>query len=172
MRRCAKCRKEELARLQKEQEEAQQQLQHHRSVEQQTDGAIAVIQTPDSVDCTSPSTTNTTFYNLDPPGPGGTYCEIHGYIPPKEGNCVLRRDRNLCPPRGLLPQGPIPSFITINTPEILTSISLFLSGKSVRRKLPPGYVRAFSAPPRTREFQRKVFPTFREKLSNCGCVIR
>lgn len=103
MRRCAKCRKEELARLQKEQEDAQQQLQHHRSVEQQTDGAIAVIGTPDSVDCTSPSTTNTTFYNLDPPGPGGTYCEIHGYIPPREGN---RGDGNFAPATGATPAGP------------------------------------------------------------------
>lgn len=101
MRRCAKCRKEELLKLQKEQAELQmlrgQQQQHqhsfHRSVEQQTEGAVAIISGhgsgQESQDGVSPSTTNTTFYNLDPPGPGGTYCEIHGFIPPKEGKIEL-----------------------------------------------------------------------------------
>lgn len=96
MRRCAKCRKEELLKLQKEQEDLRLQKQQHRqcqeshsqmlhrSVEQQTDGAVALVGSV-SQDCLTPSTTQTTFYNLDPPGFEGTFCEIHGFIPPKEG---------------------------------------------------------------------------------------
>lgn len=38
----------------------------------------------------SPARTNTNYYSLEPPRPGGTYCEVHGYIPPKEGKYLTR----------------------------------------------------------------------------------
>ncbi|KAK6627973.1 hypothetical protein RUM44_010455 [Polyplax serrata] len=99
MRRCAKCKREEELKLQKLQSEQQQKeqqqqqaeglrlqkqfLQQHqrdsqRSVEQQTEGAIALVQT---------DIPQVPLYGSDSAvGFEGTFCEIHGYIPPKEGN--------------------------------------------------------------------------------------
>lgn len=101
MRRCAKCKREELLKLQNEREELRSQKpirQHqqetrpqtlHRSVEQQTEGAAALVQPELSQDCISLPMTQTAFYTSDPSEFEGTFCEIHGYIPPKEGNFLF-----------------------------------------------------------------------------------
>ncbi|KAK6628323.1 hypothetical protein RUM43_002135 [Polyplax serrata] len=101
MRRCAKCKREEELKLQKLQSEQQQKeqqqqqaeglrlqkqfLQQHqrdsqRSVEQQTEGAIALVQT---------DIPQVPLYSSDSAvGFEGTFCEIHGYIPPKEAKTL------------------------------------------------------------------------------------
>ncbi|XP_044574551.1 disks large 1 tumor suppressor protein isoform X7 [Cotesia glomerata] len=98
MRRCSKCRREELLTDQQQQQQQQQhhhqqthprhhhhhqqQQQHnqHQSLSQTT----SLIQTPD--DGITMSSVNTLF-TLDTPGatgPTGSYCEVHGYVAPKE----------------------------------------------------------------------------------------
>lgn len=69
MRRCAKCRREE---MQQKQQQQQQQLQLRQESLQSSE---------DHMSASSAST----FYTVDTAGPGGTYCEVHGYVPPKEG---------------------------------------------------------------------------------------
>lgn len=76
MRRCAKCRREELQHKQQQQQQ-QQQIQQKQLQQRQE----SLQSSYDHVSASSAAT----FYTLDTPGPGGTYCEVHGYVPPKEG---------------------------------------------------------------------------------------
>ena len=94
MRRCSECRREELLVTQQQnhnvgRNEHRQQHQHqhqrpyhqHRSASQVT----SLIHTPE--DGLTMSSANTLF-TLDTPGvsgPTGSYCEVHGYVAPKEG---------------------------------------------------------------------------------------
>ncbi|XP_021923055.1 disks large 1 tumor suppressor protein isoform X4 [Zootermopsis nevadensis] len=75
MRRCAKCRREELQ--QKQQQQQQQQQIQQKQLQQRQESLQSSY---DHVSASSAAT----FYTLDTPGPGGTYCEVHGYVPPKE----------------------------------------------------------------------------------------
>jgi hypothetical protein len=76
MRRCAKCRREEMQQKQQQQQQQQQQHQQRQESLQSSEDHIS-------------TSSATTFYTLDTPGPGGTYCEVHGYVPPKEGECAI-----------------------------------------------------------------------------------
>jgi len=75
MRRCAKCRREEMQQKQQHQQQQQQQQQQRQESLQSSDDHLS-------------ASSAATFYTLDTPGPGGTYCEVHGYVPPKEGESV------------------------------------------------------------------------------------
>ncbi|XP_043272342.1 disks large homolog 4 isoform X7 [Venturia canescens] len=91
MRRCSKCRREELLVVQQqnpqrcnenEQQSRQQQRPHHQH--SSASQATSLIQT--SEDGLTVSSANTLF-TLDTPGtagPAGSYCEVHGYVTPKE----------------------------------------------------------------------------------------
>jgi hypothetical protein len=72
MRRCAKCRREEMQQKQQQQQQQQQQLQLRQESLQSSEDRMS-------------ASSASTFYTLDTPGPGGTYCEVHGYVLPKEG---------------------------------------------------------------------------------------
>ncbi|XP_046472176.1 disks large 1 tumor suppressor protein isoform X7 [Neodiprion pinetum] len=77
MRRCAKCRREEILAAQ---QEHQTSVQDSRSTIHQPNSATH--QASDTL-----NTSATTLFTLDTPGasgPAGSYCEVHGYIPPKE----------------------------------------------------------------------------------------
>ncbi|XP_046739328.1 disks large homolog 4 isoform X5 [Diprion similis] len=77
MRRCAKCRREEILAAQ---QEHQTSIQDSRSTLHQP--TSATHQASDTL-----NTSATTLFTLDTPGasgPAGSYCEVHGYIPPKE----------------------------------------------------------------------------------------
>ncbi|XP_070510355.1 disks large 1 tumor suppressor protein isoform X9 [Cardiocondyla obscurior] len=94
MRRCSKCRHEEmLAQQQQQQQQLQQQVQqqqqqqhhhHHQHHQQRTlSQATSLLQTmSDDV-----SSSANTLFTLDTPGaagPAGSYCEVHGYVQAKE----------------------------------------------------------------------------------------
>ncbi|XP_071555901.1 disks large 1 tumor suppressor protein isoform X10 [Temnothorax nylanderi] len=99
MRRCSKCRHEEmLAQQQQQQQQHQQQVQlqqqqqqqqhhhhHHQHHQQQRtlSQATSLLQTmSDDV-----SSSANTLFTLDTPGaagPAGSYCEVHGYVQAKE----------------------------------------------------------------------------------------
>lgn len=84
MRRCSKCRRDELLTSQQHEqahEQRHQQQNQHRPLSQ----ATSLLHTPD--DGVTMSSANTLF-TLDTPGatgPAGSYCEVHGYVAPKEG---------------------------------------------------------------------------------------
>ncbi|XP_011152104.1 disks large 1 tumor suppressor protein isoform X5 [Harpegnathos saltator] len=97
MRRCAKCRHEEmLAQQQQQQHQQQMQLQqqqqqqqqyhhhHHQHHQQRTlSQATSLLQTSDD----GVSSSANTLFTLDTPGaagPAGSYCEVHGYVQAKE----------------------------------------------------------------------------------------
>ncbi|XP_076548274.1 uncharacterized protein LOC143306068 [Osmia lignaria lignaria] len=97
MRRCSKCRHEEiLAAQQQQQQQQQQQLQqqqqqhhhlHHHSHHQQrtVSQTTSLLQTPDD----AVSSSANTLFTLDTPGAAGSagsYCEVHGFVQAKEGN--------------------------------------------------------------------------------------
>lgn len=80
MRRCSKCRREELAAQQ------QQPNQQHGPQKRNPPGQTNQLDTPDAIT----SSVNTLF-TVDTPGtsaPTTSYCEVHGYYPHKEG--ILR----------------------------------------------------------------------------------
>ncbi|KAK0164191.1 hypothetical protein PV328_002847 [Microctonus aethiopoides] len=89
MRRCSKCHRDELPIGQQnhqhnhhyqQQRNNEQQQNQNRTLSQTT----SLIHTPE--DGVTMSSANTLF-TLDTPGatgPAGSYCEVHGYIPPKE----------------------------------------------------------------------------------------
>lgn len=101
MRRCAKCRHEEiLAQQQQQQHQQQMQLQqqqqqqqyhhhHHQHHQQRTlSQATSLLQTSDD----GVSSSANTLFTLDTPGaagPAGSYCEVHGYVQAKEGKVSL-----------------------------------------------------------------------------------
>lgn len=77
MRRCAKCRRE--------------QLQHQQQQQQQQQ-----LQTPSIQGTLDDRASQSTFFTIDTPGPAPvpspghslgptTFCEVHGFMPPKEG---------------------------------------------------------------------------------------
>lgn len=81
MRRCAKCRRDELLAA------AQQDIHQTTNVQ---DSRLTLNQGSITHQTTSETlnTSDTTLFTLDTPGasgPAGSYCEVHGYIPPKEG---------------------------------------------------------------------------------------
>ncbi|KAG7208147.1 hypothetical protein KM043_009714 [Ampulex compressa] len=89
MRRCTKCRHEEMLAAQQHQQQLQQHQQHHhhhhhqhhqrRTLSQPT----SLLQTPDD----AVSSSANTLFTLDTPGaagPAGSYCEVHGYVQAKE----------------------------------------------------------------------------------------
>lgn len=79
MRRCSKCKRDEMLTQQHSQHGHQQQ--HH----QHNRPTSSLLQTPE--DGLTMSSANTLF-TLDTPGatgPAGSYCEVHGYVAPKEG---------------------------------------------------------------------------------------
>ncbi|XP_014469988.1 PREDICTED: disks large 1 tumor suppressor protein isoform X9 [Dinoponera quadriceps] len=96
MRRCSKCRHEEmLAQQQLQQQQHQQQVQlqqqqqqyhhhHHQHHQQRTvSQATSLVQTSDD----GVSSSANTLFTLDTPGaagPAGSYCEVHGYVQAKE----------------------------------------------------------------------------------------
>nr|XP_034186596.1 disks large 1 tumor suppressor protein isoform X8 [Osmia lignaria] len=95
MRRCSKCRHEEiLAAQQQQQQQQQQQLQqqqqqhhhlHHHSHHQQrtVSQTTSLLQTPDD----AVSSSANTLFTLDTPGAAGSagsYCEVHGFVQAKE----------------------------------------------------------------------------------------
>ncbi|XP_076249611.1 MAGUK family member discs large 1 isoform X7 [Calliopsis andreniformis] len=94
MRRCSKCRHEEiLAAQQQQQQQQQQQLQqqqqhhhlhHHTHHQQRTlSQATSLLQTPDD----GVSSSANTLFTLDTPGAAGSagsYCEVHGFVQAKE----------------------------------------------------------------------------------------
>ena len=96
MRRCSKCRHEEMLAQQQQQHQQQMQLQqqqqqhhhhHHQHHQQQRtlSQATSLLQTmsDDGV-----SSSANTLFTLDTPGaagPAGSYCEVHGYVQAKEG---------------------------------------------------------------------------------------
>lgn len=99
MRRCSKCRHEEmLAQQQQHQQQVQQQQQqhhhhhhHHQHHQQQRtlSQATSLLQTmsDDGV-----SSSANTLFTLDTPGaagPAGSYCEVHGYVQAKEGRVLF-----------------------------------------------------------------------------------
>ncbi|XP_024887753.1 disks large 1 tumor suppressor protein isoform X13 [Temnothorax curvispinosus] len=96
MRRCSKCRHEEMLAQQQQQHQQQVQLQqqqqqqqhhhhHHQHHQQQRNlsQATSLLQTmSDDV-----SSSANTLFTLDTPGaagPAGSYCEVHGYVQAKE----------------------------------------------------------------------------------------
>ncbi|XP_011863261.1 PREDICTED: myb-like protein Q [Vollenhovia emeryi] len=98
MRRCSKCRHEEMLAQQQQQHQQQVQLQqqqqqqqqqhhhhHHQHHQQQRtlSQATSLLQTmSDDV-----SSSANTLFTLDTPGaagPAGSYCEVHGYVQAKE----------------------------------------------------------------------------------------
>ncbi|XP_011054937.1 PREDICTED: disks large 1 tumor suppressor protein isoform X9 [Acromyrmex echinatior] len=95
MRRCSKCRHEEMLAQQQQQHQQQMQLQqqqqqhhhhHHQHHQQQRtlSQATSLLQTmsDDGV-----SSSANTLFTLDTPGaagPAGSYCEVHGYVQAKE----------------------------------------------------------------------------------------
>ncbi|XP_018316190.1 disks large 1 tumor suppressor protein isoform X9 [Mycetomoellerius zeteki] len=95
MRRCSKCRHEEMLAQQQQQHQQQVQLQqqqqqhhhhHHQHHQQQRtlSQATSLLQTmsDDGV-----SSSANTLFTLDTPGaagPAGSYCEVHGYVQAKE----------------------------------------------------------------------------------------
>ena len=81
MRRCAKCRREEMQQKQQQQQQHQQQQQQQQQQQKQE----SLQSSEDHMSASSAAT----FYTLDTPGPGGTYCEVHGYVPPKEGKFII-----------------------------------------------------------------------------------
>ncbi|XP_074105517.1 uncharacterized protein LOC141531529 [Cotesia typhae] len=112
MRRCSKCRREELLTDQQQQQQQQQQQHHHQQTHprhhhhhqqqqqhnqhQSLSQTTSLIQTPD--DGITMSSVNTLF-TLDTPGatgPAGSYCEVHGYVAPKEGTINLITHYKFC----------------------------------------------------------------------------
>ncbi|XP_050465841.1 disks large 1 tumor suppressor protein isoform X11 [Cataglyphis hispanica] len=92
MRRCSKCRHEEMLAQQQQQHQQQVQQQHHHHhhhhqhhQQQRTlSQATSLLQTmsDDGV-----SSSANTLFTLDTPGaagPAGSYCEVHGYVQAKE----------------------------------------------------------------------------------------
>ncbi|XP_063244259.1 disks large 1 tumor suppressor protein [Bacillus rossius redtenbacheri] len=77
MRRCAKCRRDEMR--QQQQQQLQLQLQ-----QQEAAGGRPPARDLSRDDLASTSTV-ATVYTVDTPGPApvGTFCEVHGYVPPK-----------------------------------------------------------------------------------------
>ncbi|XP_076618519.1 MAGUK family member discs large 1 isoform X5 [Colletes latitarsis] len=92
MRRCSKCRHEEIlaAQQQQQQQQLQQQqqqhhhLHHHPHHQQRTlSQATSLLQTPDD----GVSSSANTLFTLDTPGAAGSagsYCEVHGFVQAKE----------------------------------------------------------------------------------------
>ncbi|XP_076391110.1 MAGUK family member discs large 1 isoform X10 [Megachile rotundata] len=95
MRRCSKCRHEEIltAQQQQQQQQLQQQQQqqqqhhhlHHHSHHQQrtVSQTTSLLQTPDD----GVSSSANTLFTLDTPGAAGSagsYCEVHGFVQAKE----------------------------------------------------------------------------------------
>lgn len=84
MRRCAKCRRDELLAAQQEQQNEIQDSGLALNQSAAATAAAAVVhQTSETLNASA-----TTLFTLDTPGasgPAGSYCEVHGYIPPKEG---------------------------------------------------------------------------------------
>ncbi|XP_070160144.1 disks large 1 tumor suppressor protein isoform X8 [Polyergus mexicanus] len=91
MRRCSKCRHEEMLAQQQQQHQQQVQQQHHHHHQHQhhqqqrtLSQATSLLQTmsDDGV-----SSSANTLFTLDTPGaagPAGSYCEVHGYVQAKE----------------------------------------------------------------------------------------
>lgn len=94
MRRCSKCRREELLVAQQqntnrrnEQHQQQSQHQQQRPHHQHCTASQTTSLIHTSEDGLTMSSANTLF-TLDTPGasgPAGSYCEVHGYVAPKEG---------------------------------------------------------------------------------------
>lgn len=100
MRRCSKCRHEEILAAQQQQQQQQQQLQqqqqhhhlHHHSHHQQRtlSQTTSLLQTPDD----AVSSSANTLFTLDTPGAvgsAGSYCEVHGFVQAKEGSICSSR---------------------------------------------------------------------------------
>ncbi|XP_076223884.1 MAGUK family member discs large 1 isoform X8 [Nomia melanderi] len=94
MRRCSKCRHEEILAAQQQQQQQQQQLQHqqqqqhhihhHTHHQQRTlSQGTSLLQTPEDGVTSSANT----LFTLDTPGAAGStgsYCEVHGFVQAKE----------------------------------------------------------------------------------------
>ncbi|XP_043480330.1 disks large 1 tumor suppressor protein isoform X2 [Leptopilina heterotoma] len=87
MRRCSKCRREEFLNAQQQQQQQQQQQvqQHHHHHQHHHQRALSqtTLHTPED----GVSSSANTLFTLDTPGSTGitgSYCEVHGYVPPKE----------------------------------------------------------------------------------------
>ena len=87
MRRCSKCRREEvLSAQQQAQQHHQQHHHHHHHQHHHHQRALSqgTLHTPDD----EISSSANTLFTLDTPGStgiAGSYCEVHGYVPQKEG---------------------------------------------------------------------------------------
>ena len=73
-----------IRRSHKEEEEEEEQEQEEEQQQQQQQRQESLQSSEDHMSASSAAT----FYTLDTPGPGGTYCEVHGYVPPKEGEFI------------------------------------------------------------------------------------
>lgn len=85
MKRCAKCRRQELI---------QQQQQEHDSNVERTPASVSTfftIDTPAPLPSTTETATLSPGHSLAPT----TYCEVHGFNPPKEGNFKKLDEKNL-----------------------------------------------------------------------------
>ncbi|XP_068978921.1 disks large 1 tumor suppressor protein isoform X4 [Bombus flavifrons] len=92
MRRCSKCRHEEILAAQQQQQQQQQlqqqqqhhHLHHHSHHQQRTlSQTTSLLQTPDD----AVSSSANTLFTLDTPGAvgsAGSYCEVHGFVQAKE----------------------------------------------------------------------------------------
>ncbi|KAL6448925.1 hypothetical protein ACFW04_000581 [Cataglyphis niger] len=99
MRRCSKCRHEEMLAQQQQQHQQQVQQQHHHHHHHQhhqqqrtLSQATSLLQTmsDDGV-----SSSANTLFTLDTPGaagPAGSYCEVHGYVQAKEDTKLLQKN--------------------------------------------------------------------------------
>ncbi|XP_051155845.1 disks large 1 tumor suppressor protein isoform X5 [Leptopilina boulardi] len=88
MRRCSKCRREEFLNTQQQQQQVQvqqhqQHHHHHHHHHHQRALSQTTLHTPED----AVSSSANTLFTLDTPGStgiAGSYCEVHGYVPPKE----------------------------------------------------------------------------------------
>lgn len=101
MRRCSKCRHEEMLaqqqqlQLQQQQQQQQHQLHHHHQHHQQQRTLSQTTSLLQTMSDDGVSSSANTLFTLDTPGaagPAGSYCEVHGYVQAKEGRVLI-----MCP---------------------------------------------------------------------------